>query len=88
MCKNGIAKWVVIVTVVFCGCIIWKTLPEHKRHLEEFSKAGARLAGQVCGVRDRDCFSCMAITPEYAFFPLQDKFANNYMSVYQNCSYF
>ena len=64
MCKNGIAKWVVIVTVVFCGCIIWKTLPEHKRHLEEFSKAGARLAGQVCGVRDRDCFSCWAILKE------------------------
>jgi hypothetical protein len=72
MWKNGITKWAVIVTLVVGGYVIWKTLLEHKRLLAQFSKAGDRFAGQVCGVRDRDCFSCMAITPEYAFFPLQD----------------
>jgi hypothetical protein len=31
MCKCGITKYVVIVTLIVGGYLIWKTLPEHKR---------------------------------------------------------
>ena len=31
MCKCGITKWIILITLAVVGLLVWKTMPEHKR---------------------------------------------------------